>query len=68
MAKKSKPPLFFSQLNGQHPITVTRQGARYAVKYGEQVNKNLQYVEAAHELGECLFHSMQCAGFLDDSK
>jgi hypothetical protein len=37
----------------------------FAVQYGEQRKERLDYMQAAHELGECLMHQLQCAGELD---
>lgn len=34
----------------------------FAVVYGSQLKQNLNYVQAAHEFGECLMHSAVCAG------
>ena len=38
----------------------------YAVAYGAQLKTQLDYVEAAHEFGECLMHALQCDGKLDN--
>lgn len=44
-----------------YPITVER-GRTYSVKYGAHVVRRLSYVEAAHELGECILHALACEG------
>ena len=44
------------------PITVERGERTYRVKYGAHVVSRLSYVEAAHELGECIFHALACEG------
>ena len=40
-------------------------GSRFTVRYGQQIKRNLDYKSAAHKLGECIFHGMQCEGKLD---
>ncbi len=45
-----------------YPITVERGERTYRVKYGAHVASRLSYVEAAHELGECIFHALACEG------
>jgi len=32
----------------------------FAVVYGLQVKERLTYVQAAHELGECIMHAIAC--------
>lgn len=39
---------------------------RFRVTYGLQVKAGLGYVDAAKELGECLFHALACDGNLDN--
>lgn len=38
---------------------------RYAVTYGCQYAEGLNYAQAAAEFGQCLMHSLVCAGALD---
>lgn len=38
---------------------------RYTVVYGQAVKTGLDYKDAAAELGECIFHALQCEGELD---
>lgn len=45
-----------------YPIAVERGWRTYNVKYGAHVVRRLSYVEAAHELGECIFHALTCEG------
>lgn len=45
-----------------YPITVERGERAYNVKYGAHVARRLAYEEAAHELGECIFHALACEG------
>ena len=45
-----------------YPITVERGEKTYRVKYGAHVASRLSYVEAAHELGECILHALTCEG------
>lgn len=45
-----------------YPITVEREKRAYRVKYGARVVGGLSYEEAAHELGECIFHALACEG------
>lgn len=39
----------------------------YAVRYGKQVWAEMNYAEAAKELGECLMHQQVCNGWFDRS-
>lgn len=41
--------------------------ATFKVTYGLQVRSNLEYGQAAKELGECIFHALACDGKLIDS-
>ena len=45
-----------------YPIAVERGWGTYNVKYGAHVVSGLSYEEAAHELGECIFHALACEG------
>lgn len=38
---------------------------KFKVTYGQQVRSGLSYGQAAHDLGECIFHALQCDGKLD---
>lgn len=48
------------------PLKVERSSRGYRVTYGQQVVNNLTYKEAAHELGECIFHALGCEGLMED--
>lgn len=39
---------------------------RFTVQYGKQVKTGLDYEKACHEYGQCIFHSLACAGKLDN--
>lgn len=50
-----------------YEIKVTKlRNKLYLVQYGEQRVPFLDYKEAAHELGECIFHALQCEGKLHE--
>lgn len=52
---------------GDMPITLYQRGVdSFRVVYGVQVRDRLSYTTAAHEFGECVFHSLACAGLLDN--
>jgi len=36
----------------------------FTVKYGQEVQENLDYHSATLELGQCIFHALACAGLL----
>ena len=49
-----------------YTITVYRTGmSNYTVQYGNQQTHNLNLGEASKELGQCIFHALQCDGKLD---
>lgn len=53
--------------NGAFPIHLDQQGKdRFTVVYGLQVKKDLDYGEAAMELGSCIMHALACEGELDN--
>lgn len=53
--------------DGDHPVTLEqRADGRFRVTYGMQSKDGLEYVVAAHEFGECVFHSLACANKLED--
>lgn len=54
---------------GDLPIFVDQHGGKsklFRVTYWKQVKSNLTYAEAAHELGECIFHALACDSKLDN--
>lgn len=52
--------------DGDTPVTVAQNAPdSFRVTYGAQIRSGLPYVAAAHEFGECVFHSLACAGRLD---
>lgn len=49
-------------------VTITQKGKnKFTVQYGQQITKNLTYEEAAKEMGQCLMHSMVCAGWIESN-
>lgn len=55
--------------HGAFPIHLERQGKdRFTVVYGLQVKKDLDYGEAAMELGSCIMHTLACEGKLDNRR
>ena len=38
----------------------------YSVQYGTHITKDVRGSHAAHELGNCIMHALQCEGKLDD--
>lgn len=40
---------------------------RYRVSYGQDIRENLNYADAASQLGFSIMHSLECAGKLDTS-
>lgn len=52
------------------PLQVTvkqHKNKSFTVIYGLQVKTGLDYTQAAHELGACLFHALACESKLDNS-
>lgn len=45
-----------------------RENGLFDVHYGAEKHSNLFYREAAQEFGQCVMHSLQCAGQLDDQE
>lgn len=51
---------------GAFDVSVTQTSTdRFTVQYGLQVVRSLNYAQAAHEFGECLFHALACDGRFD---
>ena len=50
------------QRDGAFPLKVeqSNDGLRFNVTYGQEDHRGLSYTKAAHQLGECLFHSLCC--------
>lgn len=42
----------------------TKGGRLFRVVYGEEIKERLTYEEASKKFGECVFHSLACAGRL----
>lgn len=52
--------------NTDIPVTLEqRSNGRFRVTYGCEIRDNLDYADAARIYGECLFHSLTCAGALE---
>ena len=48
-------------------ITLRQVGVdRFTVIYGKQIDKDLNYAEAAEMLGEVIMHALSCQGLLDN--
>ena len=46
-------------------IQLEQRRGRFAVVYGLQTKDGLDYTEAAHELGECIMHYLNCEGLVN---
>lgn len=69
MAKTTCIHLFDNGPGAASGVKVVQTGVdRFTVSYGLQVKPGLNYVEAAHEFGECVFHALACNGVLDNSE
>ena len=51
--------------DGDTPVTWSRKRKRHTVHYGKQVTHCTDSLQACHEFGECVRHSLECAGKLD---
>lgn len=52
----------------EHAIHVEQaKNKRFKVVYFKQVKSGLTYAQAAHELGECIFHALACESKLDNT-
>lgn len=45
-----------------------RQSESFSVQYGQQLDHNLTYSEAASKLGQALMHGLACEGLLDNER
>jgi hypothetical protein len=53
--------------NLDHDVKLEQSSnGKFRVTYGKQVTGNMSYIAAAHEFGECVLHSAQCANMLAD--
>ncbi len=65
---KRKYKIIQSILDADFPIELSQRGPDdFCVIYGKQVKASLNYAQAAAEYGECIFHSLACAGKLDNN-
>ena len=54
--------------DGDHEVMLEQHDpGLFRVTYGLQVRDDLGYTDAAHEFGTCVFHSLACAGKLDNT-
>jgi hypothetical protein len=52
----------------QFPITLAQRGPDdFRVTYGKQVKSELNYSQAARELGSCIMHALACESKIDNS-
>jgi hypothetical protein len=57
--------IFKTKLAG-YDITLDRKTKnKFTVRYGEQYKDSMGRHGAAKELGQCIFHALQCEGKLD---
>ena len=67
MSKQPAIHLFNAGPGAAAGVSVTQTGVdRFTVAYGLQVKKNLNYEQAAHEFGECVFHALACESLIDN--
>lgn len=53
--------------DGDVPVVLQQRGIdKFRVVYGREVCDNLNYAKACFEYGRCVFHSLACAGKLDN--
>jgi len=53
--------------DGDHSVTLDKAAnGTFRVTYGMQIEDKLSYPVAAKLFGECVFHSLECAGKLDN--
>lgn len=51
-----------------YPVKLEQKANKlFRVTYGKQVKDGLNYMKAAEEFGLCVFHSLSCAGTLDNT-
>lgn len=55
---------FETTIAGFRIVLIKDRQKLYRVVYGQQTKPFLDYTEAAHELGECIMHALQCEGRL----
>lgn len=52
--------------DGDYPVELHQTSKhKYTVLYGAQKFERLTWLQAAHEFGECMFHSLECANKID---
>lgn len=62
----AKPKLLTVFKDGDYAVELFQTSAnKYMVLYGADQRPGLTWLQAAHEFGECVFHSLQCAGKID---
>ena len=55
--------------DGDHEVSLYQCiNGEFFVAYGEQNSRRLDYANAAKEFGECVLHSLGCAGKLDNEE
>lgn len=55
-------------VDGDYPVVLCQNSKKlFSVVYGTHIKQRLTYSEACIEYGECVFHSLACAGKLESS-
>lgn len=56
--------------DGDNSVTLDQdeQTGLFRVTYGLLITDNLTYPQAAKDFGQCMFHSLACAGKLDNEE
>lgn len=64
-----KKPIYTQNING-FPIKLyefkNRSKYRFSVQYGQQVDNELNYNEAAEKLGEAILHALACESLISN--
>lgn len=51
----------------QYPIKLEQHAnGTFRVTYGAEVKDHLDFEDAPHEFGRCVFHALACAGLMND--
>jgi len=54
-------------VENQYSVTVAQhRNSAFTVTYGADITSGLDWVDAAHRYGECVFHALQCQGLIEE--
>ena len=60
--------VFKIQIAGYDIVLLQNEPDNFTVQYGEEIESNLDYSQAAKSMGFCIMHALSCDGKINDGE